>query len=184
MSSPQRFLPNLQKELGRITLSSLSLFIGETSFPYSECMCVSEIPVYYENLWRVPKLCEHLYTLHFEKAWKFLIVAWQITTWRHDRTSNKSQLITSRQDSFPFCRKQCRNCMAVRFSKKVSSLQITLKLQGNHNLNHCAPMDNSLIRLCPQPSNPKTVWKLRLSAFWMCYYFFGVILVSFLTKIH
>ena len=56
-------------------------------------------------------------------------------------------------------------------SKKVSSLLITLKLRRNHDLNDCAPMDISLKRLCPRPSNPNTVWKLRLSAFCMCYYF-------------
>jgi len=55
-------------------------------------------------------------------------------------------------------------------SKKGSSFQITLKLRKNHDLNDCARMDISFIRLCPRPSNPDTVWKLRLSAFCMCYY--------------
>ena len=56
-------------------------------------------------------------------------------------------------------------------SKKGSSFQMTLKLRRNHDLNAFACMDILITRLCPQPSNPNTVWKLRLSAFCMCYYF-------------
>ena len=52
-------------------------------------------------------------------------------------------------------------------SKKGSSFQITLKLRRNHNLNNCVWMDISFTQLCPRPSNPNTVSKLRLSAFCM-----------------
>ena len=67
-------------------------------------------------------------------------------------------------------------------SKKVSSLQITLKLHRNRDLNDCARMDILLIRLCLRPSNPNTVWKLRLS-FLHVLLLFVVILVRSLTKI-
>ena len=60
-----------------------------------------------KNCLSVPTLCKHLCTIHFAKAWKFLILALQIT-WRHDRNSNKSHLVTSRY-SFPFRRKWRRN---------------------------------------------------------------------------
>ena len=56
-------------------------------------------------------------------------------------------------------------------SKKGSSFQINSKLRRNHDLNAFAQMDISFTRLCPPPSNPYTIWKLRLSAFCMCYYF-------------
>ena len=125
---------------------------------------VSEISVYYENRWVVPMLGKDLFTLHFAKAWKFSIVAQQIT-WRHNRNSNESQIITCSVENYVGITQWFVN------SKKGSSLQITLKLRRNHDLNDCARMDISLIRLCPRPSNPNTVWKLRLSAFCMCSYF-------------
>jgi hypothetical protein len=50
----------------------------------------------------------------------------------------------------------------------VSSLQITLKLRRNHDLNAFARMDISFTRLCPRPPDPNTHGKLRLSAFCMC----------------
>ena len=132
---------------------------------------VSEISVYYENRRVVPTLGKHLFTLHFAKEWKFSIVAQQIT-WRHNRNSNNHR--SSRQD---IVFRSVENHVGITewfvISKKVSSLQITLKFRRNHNLNDGARMDISLIRLCPRPSNPNTntVWKLRLSAFCMCYYF-------------
>jgi hypothetical protein len=77
---------------------------------------VSKISIYYKNCQRVPMLCKHLCTLHFTKARKFWIVAQQIT-WRHDRNSNKSQLVTLRY-SFPFHRKLPRKYLVIRYFEK------------------------------------------------------------------
>ncbi len=46
-----------------------------------------------------------------------------------------------------------------------AEFQITSKLHKNHNLNHFAPTHILLRRLCPQPSDPNTIGKLRLSSF-------------------
>jgi hypothetical protein len=64
-----------------------------------------------------------------------------------------------------------RNFNTIRNFEKGLEFSNHLKLRRNHNLNAFARMDISFTRLCPQPSNPNTVWKLRLSAFCMCYYF-------------
>ena len=70
---------------------------------------------------------------------------------------------------FCFVEKNVGNVRWFVILKKGSSFQITLKLRRNHNINAFALMDISFTRLCPQPSNPNTVWKLRLSAFCICY---------------
>ena len=77
---------------------------------------VSEISVYYENCRVVPTLGKHLFTLHFAKAWKFSIVAQQITR-RHNRNSNESQIIMSRY-SFSFRRKSRRNHPVICYFEK------------------------------------------------------------------
>ncbi len=79
---------------------------------------------------------KHLCTLHFQKAWKFLIGAQQITR-RHDWNTNKSQLITARhvENSFPFRRKRRRNWDTIFFCWGGRIFQITLKLHRNHDLN-------------------------------------------------
>jgi hypothetical protein len=48
----------------------------------------------------------------------------------------------------------------------VSSLQITLKLRRNHDLNAFARMDISFTRLCPRPPDPIPMesWGCQLSA--------------------
>jgi len=127
---------------------------------------VSEISVNYENRWVVPTLGKHLFTLRFAKAWKFSIVAQQIT-WRHNRNSTNHRS-SCRDIVFRFVENHEGISQWFVNSKKGSSLQITLKLRRNHDLNDCVWMDILLIRLCPRPSNPNTVWKLRLSAFCMC----------------
>jgi hypothetical protein len=128
---------------------------------------VSKISLSYKNCRRVPTLCKHLCTLHFASAWKFSIAAQQIT-WRHDRNSKKSQLVTSR-----YIFRSVENNVGITqwfvILKKVSSFQ--LKLLRNHDLNDCAPMDILFKKLCLQPSNPNTIWKLRLLASCMWYYF-------------
>ena len=77
---------------------------------------VSEIFIYHKNRLRVPTSCKHLCTIHFAKAWKFSILAQQIT-WCHNRNSNKSQLVNSRY-SFLFCRKLRRNYPVICYFKK------------------------------------------------------------------
>ncbi len=42
-----------------------------------------------------------------------------------------------------------------------------IKLHKNHNLNHFVPMHILLRRLSPQPPDPNTIGKLRLSSFCM-----------------
>ena len=106
------------------------LFIRETRFLYSECSCLRNL-VYYKNSERVPLLCKHLCTLHFVKAWIFSILAQQIS-WRHNRNSNKSQIVTLRY-SFPFRRKLRRNCVVICFfenSVDCKSLKTPKKSQS------------------------------------------------------
>ncbi len=117
---------------------------------------VSETSVYYENRRGVPTLGKHLFTLHFAKACTFSIVAQQIT-WRHNRNSNKSQIITVRY-SFPFRRKSPVICYFEKGVEFENHIKIS-RLCANGYFIH------------KRPSNPNTVWKLRLSAFCMCYYF-------------
>jgi hypothetical protein len=122
-----------------------------------------EISVYSENREQVPTLCNHLCMLHF---------MWPNKS--HDGTIETPTNHSSLCQDKVFCSVENNAGISSWFviSKKVSSLQITLKLHRNHNLNNCAPMDFLFIRLCPRPSNPNTVWKLRLSAFCVCFYFF------------
>ena len=105
----------------------------------------------------------------FAKAWFFLM--WPNKS--HDVTiETPANHSLSRQDIvFHSVENNLGITLWFVISTNVSSLQITLKLHRNHDLNDCTPMDNSFIRLCPRPSNPNTVWKLRLLAFCMCYYF-------------
>ena len=155
------------------------LFIRETSFDILS-NCVSEISVYCENHHRVPRLYKHLCMLHFAKAWFFLM--WPNKS--HDATiETPANHSLSRQDIvFHSVENNLGITLWFVISTNVSSLQITLKLHRNLDLNDCTPMDNSFIRLCPRPSNPNTVWKLRLS-FLHVILLFGVILVILLTKI-
>ena len=137
------------------------LFIGETSFWYCGYSC----------LWNFKHLC----TIHFAKAWKFPILANKSHDVKIETPTNHS---SSRRDIvFCFVENYVGITQWFVISKKVSSLQITLKLCRNHDLNAFARMDILFIRLCPRPFNPNTVWKLRLrlSAFCMCYY----VLVSY-----
>ena len=89
----------------------LSLYRGDEISIFR--VFVSRNLVYYKNSERVPTLCKHLCTLHFAKAWIFLILVQQIS-WRHNRNSNKSQIVTLRY-SFPFRRKLRRNCVVICF---------------------------------------------------------------------
>jgi hypothetical protein len=142
-----------------------NLFIMETSFRYCDYSCLRNFRLL-QKLLRVPTLWKHLCMLHFAKAWKSSILAQhQQITWHHDRNFNKSQLVMSRYIVFHSVENDVGIVMQFVISKKVSRFQITLKLLRNHKLNNCTQMDILLIRLCPRPSNPNTIWKLRLSAF-------------------
>ncbi len=91
----------------------------------------------------------------------------------HDVTIETPTNHSSSRWDIVFCFVEKNLWIVRRFviTKKGSSFQITLKLRRNHDLNAFARMDISFTRLCLWPSNPNTVWKLRLSAFCMCYNF-------------
>jgi len=132
-------------------------------------ICISEISVYYENCLRVPMWCKHHVRYILQKQKK--IRHWPNKS--HDVTIETPTNHSSSRWDIVFHSVE-NNVGIVRqfvISKKGSSFQITWKLLRNHNLSNFALMDISFTRLCPRPFNPNTVWKLRLWAFCMCYYF-------------
>ncbi len=81
------------------------------------------------------------------------------------RNHNSSQ----HQIVFAIVEKYVGIVMNFLISKKGLGFQSTLKLHKNYDPNYLAPTHTSLRRLCPQPPDPNTIQKLRLSAFCMCY---------------
>ncbi len=163
--------PVVQVQTTRTYLTYLLyLFIWETSCQFLE-YCLSETAVNSE-IYSL-QFCFRVYVVYHKES-QYIAKLRRITIDLY-----KSRLVTietprnhtssQHRIVFAIIEKYVGIVMNFPISKKGLSFQCTLKLHKNHDLNHFAPTHTLLRRLCPQPPDPSTVGKLRVSAFCMCY---------------
>ena len=111
-----------------------------------------------------------------------MIGAQQITS-RHDRNSNKSQLVSSRY-SFLVCRKLRRNCFVCSKSQKEAEFAFgTLNSTKSRPQPFCAEQYFTMKTLTATP-RPYDRWKAETLSFLHLLLVLGVKLTSLLATVH